>query len=94
MLEAMAPTAPLQPNEAMARTASRTHGTISLDLSRRVKIPEKGSLNIDSKLFSRVQIDLKEDWAKKGVARDHGQSRTEVQNFTFTVGAVSSGSPL
>jgi hypothetical protein len=94
ILEAMGRIAPSQPNEAMARITSRTNGTISLDLSCRVKIPEKGSLNVDLKLFSRVQIDLKEDWAKKGVARDHGQSRTEVQNFTFTVGAVSSGSPL
>ena len=43
--------------EAMARIASRRNGTISLDPSYRVKIPEKGSLDVDSKLFSKVQID-------------------------------------
>ena len=59
MLEAMARIAPSQPSEAMARIASRRNGTISLDPSFRVKIPENGSLDVDSKLFSKVQIDLK-----------------------------------
>ena len=40
MLEAMARIAPSQPNEAMARIAPRTNGTISLDPSCRVEIPE------------------------------------------------------
>jgi hypothetical protein len=57
MLEAMACTPPSQPNEAMARIAPRRYGIISLDPSCRVKIPEKGSLDVDSKLFSKVQID-------------------------------------
>jgi hypothetical protein len=48
-----------QPNEAMARIAPRRNGTISLDPICRVKIPEKGSLDIDSKLFSNVQMDSK-----------------------------------
>jgi hypothetical protein len=46
-----------QPNEAMARIAPRRNGTISLDPSCRVKIPEKGSLDVDSKLLSKVQVD-------------------------------------
>jgi hypothetical protein len=57
MLEAMARIAPSQPNEAMARIASRRNGTISLDPSCRVKILEEGSLDVDSKLFSKVQMD-------------------------------------
>ena len=44
MLEAMARIALLQPNEAMTRIALRGNGTISLDPSRRVHIPEQGSL--------------------------------------------------
>jgi hypothetical protein len=59
MLEAMARIAPSQPNEAMARIAPRRNGAISLDPSCRVKIPERGSLNVDAKLFSKVQIDSK-----------------------------------
>jgi hypothetical protein len=57
MLEAMMRIAPSQPNEAMARIALRRNGTISLDPSRRVKIPERGSLDEESKLSSKVQID-------------------------------------
>ena len=54
MLEAMARVAPSQPNEAIARIAPRRNGTISLDPSFRVEISEKGSLDVDSKLFSKV----------------------------------------
>jgi hypothetical protein len=57
MLEAMARIAPWQPNEAMARIAPSINGTISLDPSCRVEIPEKGSLDVYSKLFSEVQVD-------------------------------------
>jgi hypothetical protein len=64
MLEAMARIAPSQPNEAMVRIAPRRNGTTSLDPSCRVKIPEQGSLDVDSKFFSKVQIDLKGDWAR------------------------------
>jgi hypothetical protein len=42
MLEAMARIAPSQPKEAMAHIAHRRNGTISLDPSCRVKIPEQG----------------------------------------------------
>jgi hypothetical protein len=59
MLEAMARIAPSQPNEAMSRMAPRRNRTISPDPSFRVKIPEIGSLNVDSKLFSKVQMDSK-----------------------------------
>jgi hypothetical protein len=59
MLEAMARIAPSQPNEAMARIAPRRNNTISLDPSCRFKIPEKGSLDVDLKLFSKVKIDSK-----------------------------------
>jgi hypothetical protein len=45
MLEVMARIAHSQPNEAMARIAPRRNGTISLDSSCRVKIPEQGSLD-------------------------------------------------
>jgi hypothetical protein len=58
ILEAIMRIAPSQPNEAMARIASR-NGTISFDPSCRVEIPEKSSLDVDSKLFSKVQIDKK-----------------------------------
>jgi hypothetical protein len=46
MLEAMARITPSQPNDAMARIASRRNRTISLDpdLPCRFKIPEIGSL--------------------------------------------------
>jgi hypothetical protein len=59
MLEAMASFAPSQPNEAMARIAPRRNGAISLDPSFLVIIPEKGSLGVDSKLFSKVQMESK-----------------------------------
>jgi hypothetical protein len=59
MLKAMARIAPSQPNEAMARIVSHRNGTISLDPICRVKIPERGSLDVDSKLFSEVQVNSK-----------------------------------
>jgi hypothetical protein len=49
MLEAIARIAPSQPNKSMARIAPRRNGTISLDPSFRVKIPERGFLDVDSK---------------------------------------------
>jgi hypothetical protein len=50
MLEAKARIAPSQPSEAMARIAPRKNGTISLDPSCRVKIPEQRLFGLDSKL--------------------------------------------
>jgi hypothetical protein len=65
MLEAMARITPSQPSDAMVRIASRRNRTISLDTKR---LPgqnsERDSLDVDSKLFSKVQIDSKEDWAR------------------------------
>jgi hypothetical protein len=55
MLEAMARISPLQPNEAMARITLRRNGTISLDPIYQVKIPEKGSLVVDSKFTRRLK---------------------------------------
>jgi hypothetical protein len=59
MLVAMARIAPSQPSEAMARIASRRNGTIPLDSNLPGQIPEKFSLDVDSKLFSKVQVDSK-----------------------------------
>jgi hypothetical protein len=59
MLDAMARIAPSQSNEAMTRVAPRRNGTILLDPSCRVKISEQGSLDLDSKLFSKAQTDSK-----------------------------------
>jgi hypothetical protein len=93
MLEAMARIAPSQPSEAMARIASCRNGAISLDPSCRVKIPEKGSLDMDSNFFSKVQLDSKVRLGLKVVARDHHQSG-RTQKFTFSEAAVSAGSSL
>jgi hypothetical protein len=51
MLEAMARITPSQPNEAMTRISPRRKGTISLDPSCRVEIPEQGSLDVNARLF-------------------------------------------
>ena len=59
MLEAMARITPSQPNDAMARIASRRNRTISLDPNLPGQNSERGSLDVDSKLFSKVQIDSK-----------------------------------
>ena len=64
MLEAMARIAPWQPSDAMARIASRRNRTISLDPNLPGQNSERGSLDVDSKLPSKVQIDSKEDWAR------------------------------
>jgi hypothetical protein len=52
------------PNEAMVRIAFRRNGTISLDPSCRVKIPEHGSLDLirnSSRILKQIQ---KEDRAR------------------------------
>ena len=64
MLEAMASITFLQPNDAMARIATRRNRTISLDPNLLGQNSERGSLDVDSKLFTKVQIDSKEDWAR------------------------------
>jgi hypothetical protein len=83
MLKAMARVAPSQPNEAMARVAPRRNGTISLDPSCRVKIPEQVFLDWtrNSSLFSKVA--------------HHNQSvATESRNFTFSVDKVIPNPPV
>ena len=47
MLEAMVRIAPSQPNEAMARIASRSNRTITLYPNLPGQIPEKGSLDVN-----------------------------------------------
>ena len=63
---------------------TNTRGSnISLDPSSRVKIPVKGSLDVDSKLFSKVQIDSKKDWVIKsskipGTSQSRSQSEPTI----------------
>jgi hypothetical protein len=96
MLEAMARITPSQPNDAMARIASRRDRTISLDLNLPGQNSERGSLDVDSKLFSKDKIDSKNDWArimcKMLVTTSHRAVTT--QNFTFSLAVVSTGSLL
>jgi hypothetical protein len=54
MLEAMARITPSQPNDAMARIASRSNRTISLDPNLPGQNSKRGSLDVDSKLFLKV----------------------------------------
>jgi hypothetical protein len=65
----------------------------SLDQSCRIKIPEKGSLDVDSKLFSKVQV-----YSKRGlgsaIPESWDRATTRTHNFTFGVGAISAESPL
>jgi hypothetical protein len=69
MLEPMARIAPSQPNEAMARIASRRNSTISLDPSCRVKISERVFLDVDSKLLLKVRLDSNRGLGKSGSSR-------------------------
>jgi hypothetical protein len=54
MLEAMARITPSQPNDAMARIASRRNRTISLDPNLPGQNSRERFFNVDSKLFSKV----------------------------------------
>jgi hypothetical protein len=64
MLEAMARITLSQPHDTMARTASRRNRTISLDPNLPGQNSERDSLDVDLKLFSKVQVDSKKDWAR------------------------------
>ena len=66
MLEAMARITPSQPNDAMARIASRRNRTISLDPNLPGQNSRERFFDVDSKLISKAQIDSKEDWARMG----------------------------
>ena len=91
MLEAMARIAPSQPNDAMARIASRRNRTISLDPNLPGQNSREKFFNVDSKLFSKVQIDSKEDWARLSgkIRRTTSHSVTRTHNFTFSLAAIS-----
>jgi hypothetical protein len=54
MLEAIARITPSQPNDAIAIIASRRNRTISLDPNLPGQNSERGSLDVDSNLFSKV----------------------------------------
>jgi hypothetical protein len=88
MLEAMARVTPSQPNDAMARIASRRNRTISLDpnlpgqsserfFGRRFKIVLEGP--------NRFEKGLGEDSGVKKDAVTHHAPVTEVRNFTFSL---------
>ena len=87
MLEAMARIAPSQPNDAMARIASRRNRTISLDPNLPGQVSEKRFLRHESKLFSKVSIDSKKGWVLKSskIPPITAQSVTEVHIFTFSL---------
>jgi hypothetical protein len=94
ILEAMARITPSQPSDAMARIASRRNRTISLDPNLPGQNSERGSLDVDLILFSKVQIDSKEDWARiSGKMPGSHQSVTRTHNFTFSLAAVFAGPP-
>jgi hypothetical protein len=57
----MARVAPSQPNDTMARIASSRNRNISLDPNLPGQNYKRGSLDVDSKLFSDIQIDSEED---------------------------------
>jgi hypothetical protein len=63
-LEAMARITPSHPNDAMARIASRRYRTFPLDPNLPGQNSREGLFDVDSKLFSKVQVDSKEDWAR------------------------------
>jgi hypothetical protein len=70
MLEAMARITLSQPNDAMARIASRRNRTISLDPNLLGQNSERGSLDVDTKLFSKVQIDSKRRVSRIGLLKE------------------------
>ena len=94
MLEAMARITPLQPNNAMARIASRRNKNISLDPNLPGQVSERFSLDADSKLFSKVQIDSKEDWARIRGKITRTSQTVKTHNFTFSLAAISPTSPV
>jgi predicted methyltransferase MtxX (methanogen marker protein 4) len=95
MLEAMALITSSQPSDTMTRIASRRNRTISLDPNLPGQNSRERFFNVDSKLFSKVQIDSKEDWARirSKIRVITSQSITiKNHNFTFSLAAVSVGS--
>jgi hypothetical protein len=96
MFESVARIAHSQPNEAMVRITPLQIGTISLDLSFRVKISRARFFELDTKLFSMGQI-----YSKSGLGSavpETGQltttTTTRTRNFVFSPAAVSAGPPV
>jgi hypothetical protein len=78
MLEAMARITPSQPNDAMARIASRRNRTISLDP------------NLPGQISERFFRDSLERFSSKKKPR----TTTQIAHFYVQPTAVSAGSPL
>jgi hypothetical protein len=98
MLEAMARITLSKPNDAMACIASRRNRTISLDHYLPGQNSERGSLDADSKLFSKVQIDSKKIGREYRVDatshhHHHHHAVTRTHNFTFSLAAISPTPP-
>jgi hypothetical protein len=82
MLEAMARITPSQPNNAMARIASRRNRTISLDPNLPGQISER---------FFRDFLDV--NLRFRGKKPPPVTRAVRSRNFTFSLAAVSAGSP-
>ena len=96
MLEAMARITSSQPSDAMARIASRRNRTVSRDPNLPGQNSERGSLDVDSNFFSKVQIDSKEDLARIRGKITHTTTSQTVRNhnFTFSLAAISPATPV
>ena len=67
MVDAMARIAPSQPNEAIVRIASRS--PVPQMVKKNIYLDLSNVFGLDTKLFLKVKLIRKEDWAKKGVVR-------------------------
>ena len=94
MLEAMARITPSQPNDAMARIASRRNRTVSLDPNLPGQNSRERFFRRRFKLLSKILIDSKEDWARKGVRCDHYQSVRQIAQFAFRLAAIFPTTPV
>jgi hypothetical protein len=94
MLKAMARITPPQPNDAMARIASRRNRTISLDPNLPGQNFRESFFDVDSKLFSEVQIDSKEDWARIRGKITGTTTTNRTHNFTFGLAEISPTLPV
>ena len=88
MLEAMARITPSQPNDAMARIASRRNRTISLDPNLPGRTSER-FFGCESKWFSKVQMDSKNDWVMKRGIKRRSQSVSHAEPTILLSSAAS-----
>jgi hypothetical protein len=89
MLEAMARISPSQPNDAMARIASRRNRTISHELESKLFFGR------ESKLFSKVQVDSKRDWVIKSSKKRRGTTHQSPKSAILrSAYSGFAGSPL